>query len=146
MHATIDQTRESQTRVLHHVSPKGLRYFRIFLALMALESVGTSGSAVEEGRIYSLSVLASIPLDSMADCTRSMNVSVALFFLLATISCDENKQSDRRVPLRVSSQIFYLHRFGPVDYREADNLDDLYWLCSRGREVSAVLVQLERLF
>lgn len=51
----------------------------------------TSGSAAEEGRINSLSVLASISCDSMAARTRSMNVSVAPLLLLATASCDESK-------------------------------------------------------
>lgn len=80
--------------------------------LMALAKIDTSGSAVEEGRINSLSILASIPCDSMVARTCSTNVSVALLLLLATVSCDENKPGVRNTRNNAS---LFLQR----------------WLCSR---------------
>lgn len=66
----------------------------------------TSGSVMEEGRINSLSVLASIPCESMAARTRSMNVSVASLLLVATVSYDANKQNVSNTHISVASLVF----------------------------------------
>ena len=61
------------------------------MALGTSAWLGTSGSVVEEGRINSLSVDASIPCDSMAARTRSRNASAAALLLIAAVSCSESK-------------------------------------------------------
>lgn len=102
VHILLDKVRAtSNPRDVSRFYTTNPRYYR-----SSDQWIGTSGSAVKDGRMKSLSILASIRCDSMAACTRSMKLSVAALLLLATVSCERtNKRHVRTTCSLLSSPL-----------------------------------------